>query len=766
MNPIIRWRLLVTTFTVSFLGLLGFIFLFTAAPRSQAQPSAVTFKNQDGVPITGEVRVLCFATADAAAPLADRLVPVVAGAPTMPLPANCSYLAALRLRHTQPAGKYDEPAYQIFATSWQPGAATPLLAGGDIVLNDSWPLTLFTVVASLGWEPAPNSAVTTVGDVRESLYQTAQELYDWTDGQMLLGPISVHTGGDRWAEADLRFVPANDKRPSAFVGGIVPDTLAYTGFLTNTTYTPAMIYLGRLWDGRDGFVEGNGRWTTPNAYRTIAHEWAHYGLFLYDAYQDTTGSSGSCICETLSAAGCGFGDRDASAMAYHYRATEFWHKDTHLTVANFCYDTWQFHVHGQTDWETLLQWPAIQGLSLPLQPLRSPTTSLNAGPALGLARHLIGQSPGSESFLPLVTGGSGTAVLPQEPVVNLVLDTAVPPSHTIPSQIYLLKGSATAPQRILPQGRLTGDPVGDVLGQIRLLDVAANDTIRAYVAQPHTDSRPAMRYTVTGNSPASSAIIAAENPWDVTLEHHFALENNRVMTLTLALQEGDGRLTTPIAQLCSLDAAIGCHPGWQQNMVNAGGWWQTEFTPLAGQKELPRYAVVRIWDGSDQAVADELVQWLQVAGGVGPTHNDGMAPLLDDVIMVNTSQPYPNAGDCNVVSFMPAANADALAASLPPSFGGLIGPPLDIQITLNQDQCPELVPGQSSPLPVNVLLNFGYSQDEVDRLGLNEQTQLFILHYRPGFNWATWQQIDINTDLNWITSLTTEDGIYAIGWRP
>jgi hypothetical protein len=155
-----------------------------------------------------------------------------------------------------------------------------------------------------------------------------------------------------------------------------------------------------------------------------------------------------------------------------------------------------------------------------------------------------------------------------------------------------------------------------------------------------------------------------------------------------------------------------------------------------------------------------------VAGGVGPTHNDGMAPLLDDVVMVNTGQPYPDAGDCNVVSFMPAANAEALAALLPPGIGGLIGIPLDIQITLNQDQCPPLIPGQSSPLPVDVLLNFGYSQDEVDRLGLNEQTDLFILHFQPGFGWATWQQIDINTDLNWITSLTSEDGIYAVGWQP
>ena len=97
-------------------------------------------------------------------------------------------------------------------------------------------------------------------------------------------------------------------------------------------------------------------------------------------------------------------------------------------------------------------------------------------------------------------------------------------------------------------------------------------------------------------------------------------------------------------------------------------------------------------------------------------------------------------------------------------FGGLLGIPLDIQITLNQDQCPPEAPGQAIPLPVDVLLNLGYSQDEVDRLGLDEQSQLAILHYTSG--WATWQQLGVNDDLNWITASTQEDGIFAIGWQP
>jgi len=741
--------------------LTGVAALGGAASGSQAQPASVQFIDQNNVPISGEVRVLCFAGATAVSPFADLIIPVTNGQPEA-LPDGCTHLAALRLRHSQPAGKHPGPAFDVYATSWQPGATQPLPASGDVIISDDQPLTLFHVAASLGWTPAPDSAVTSVADVTEALRQLSAVLYDWTEGQMAVGPISVHTGGERWDEADLRFSPANDKRPSAFVGGIVSDTLAYTGYFTNTTYTPAATYYGRLWDGRDAFVEGNGRWTQPFAYRTIAHEWAHYALFLYDAYQSYTGLSGYCICADLAATGCRTAVPDASAMAYHYTGAEFWHKDTHLTVENFCYDTWQFRVHGQPDWDTLAQWHLIQGLPLSFAPLRQPFPQLTAGPDLGLAAHLFGREPGWRTFLPAVVGVGTAVAAPSEPVVNLILDSTSPPTASQPSQVYLLKGDPANPARILPQGRVTGNPAGTVLGKIRLLDVEAADVVRAFVDWPDAGSR----YTLFSNGNPYSDIFTQANPWSYTLEHNFTLANNRVMTLTLSLNDEDSLLVAPWAQICSLDAATGCHPAWQQPMRSAGGWWQAELSPLPGQPELPRYLVARIWDESAPAVQKEIVQWLQVAGGVGPTHNDGMAPLLDDVVMVNTQFPLATAGDCNVVSYMPAANRDALKAHLPPGIGGLIGIPLDIRITLFPGQCPIRIPGQPISLPVDVLLNLGYSQDEVDRLGLDETTQLQILRYVPQFGWAIWQQVSGNSDLNWLTTVTTDDGIYAIGWLP
>jgi hypothetical protein len=690
---------------------------------------------------------------------------VVNGEVVRPLPANCHYLAALRLRHSQPAGKRDGPAFQVYATSWQPGAAAAQPAAGDVILSDLRPLTLFHVVASLGWTPATGSAVTRVADIHQALYRLSAELYDWTEGQMAIGPVSIHTGGERWQEADLSFLPANDKRPAAFVGGLVAAPTAYTTASgVSTIYTPATTYFGRLWNGADAFVEGSGRWFQPNAYRTIAHEWAHYALFLYDEYQSDTGGPGYCTCRELPT-GCGYGDRDASAMAYHYRATEFWHKETHTSVDAFCYQTWQMHVHGQSDWETLNQWHNIQGLALPLAPLRYPATALVAGPPLGLAGHLFGRTPGHTVHLPLVVRPGETAVPPvTEPVVNLVLDTAVPPAHSQPSQVYLLKGNAALPQRILPQGRATGDPAGHILGNLRLLDVQPGDAVRAYVTRPGLGGAAGSRFSVSGAGEPTGDIVLQPNLAPFTVRHTFELLDNRVAGLTLFWKAG-GALAAPRAQLCSLDAAVGCHPSWQTAPAYSGGWWQAQFSPLPGQLELPRYLIVRLWDSADAGPEKELIQWLQVAGGVGPTHNDGMAPLLDGMVMVNAREPI-YAGDCNVVSYTPAVDSEALAAPLPPGFGGLIGIPLDIAIVLSEQSCPPPHPDQPLPLPFSLLLNLAYSQDEVDRLGLDEQSQLHILRYVPQFGWAPWQQIGIDVALNWIAASIMDDGIYAIGWMP
>ncbi len=81
--------------------------------------------------------------------------------------------------------------------------------------------------------------------------------------------------------------------------------------------------------------------------------------------------------------------------------------------------------------------------------------------------------------------------------------------------------------------------------------------------------------------------------------------------------------------------------------------------------------------------------------------------------------------------------------------------------------CPVLVPGQNTAFSQNIILNLGYFQSDVDRLGIPEMnTNLILLHFDSAGCWSTGQTIDVNQELNWSAASIAEDGIYAIGWIP
>jgi hypothetical protein len=119
----------------------------TLTPAHAAPPTDVHFVNQANVPIAGTIRVLCYDGPTAGSPIADILITTdAAGYPTTSLPVDCEYLAALRQVHAQPSGKpHHGPAYWVYATSWEPGASTPLAANGAIVIYSNRPLVLFNV---------------------------------------------------------------------------------------------------------------------------------------------------------------------------------------------------------------------------------------------------------------------------------------------------------------------------------------------------------------------------------------------------------------------------------------------------------------------------------------------------------------------------------------------------------------------------------------------------------------------------------------------
>ncbi|MCA9959228.1 MAG: hypothetical protein KC443_09340, partial [Anaerolineales bacterium] len=261
---------------------------------------SVVFVNDGGLPlVNANLRVLCYASAAAGAPIADLAVTTTStGTPSTPLPANCLYLAAMQLQHTQPASETAHgPAYWVYTTSWAPGTAVPQAAAGTIQIREEWTLVLFHVVASLGWDVEAGSSY--LSEWRTGLRHASAYLYDLSEGQMALGPVTIYENGRFWDSADLRILPANDYRPSAYIGGLVATPTTYSGS-GDTTFAPANIFLGRYWDGRDAAV---GSWADYNGYATLIHEWAHYALFLYDEYQQMSGAAHYCTCADLPAVG-------------------------------------------------------------------------------------------------------------------------------------------------------------------------------------------------------------------------------------------------------------------------------------------------------------------------------------------------------------------------------------------------------------------------------------------------------------------------------
>jgi hypothetical protein len=730
--------------------------------RAAGGGTAVTFV-KDGMPINGTVRLLCY-SAPGEAPHSDLLLAVAGGIAAQPLPPNCSYAAALEQLHIQPSGLPDHgPAYTVYHTSWTPGTGTPNLITDTFHLSSENNLTLFHVVVSLGWEPAAGTLELDVADMTAALRGASANLYDLTEGQMAFGPVTIHSGGAGWDSADFRVLPANDQRPAAFVGGIIKDSTLLSGASSTTQLTPAGIYLGRSWDAARGpTATGSGLWTAvPTGTNTLIHEWGHYALFLFDEYQQDDGLSHYCTCDDLpNASGCGLGDLDASAMGYHYTAEELWHDNVHVGVAtSFCFNTWNRLFHENTDWKIVANWGFLQ--SLPVQAISYPTTLAKQLP--GMTADLFGTAPGQPTYLPLLAGGSAAPITVVEPIIDL-RTASLPSSAAVHAAVYLLEGGSSNPTRILYQGQPVGPPSGDSAGEMTLVGVGNADRVRAFV----TRYTGGARYSFPPTSLEDTAVTAGGQlyadlqPWEYELSHRFAVQGGLVTTLTVALQE-TAVANPPMAQLCSIDAAIGCSADWQITMTDNGGNWLAIFNPLPGMTELPRHAIMRI-TSPELGVKGEIIRWVQVHGGVGPGHGDAIAPLADGQVMINTPTAITGPGDCNIASFAPAASNDALAASLPQGVQGIVGAAYEVRISLTLDQaCPNWLPGQNATF-TPVVLNMGYEQADIDLLGVDEST-LVLLHLTP----AGWVQVFTNfagrnAELNWISEAVQEDGIFAIGW--
>lgn len=762
-------------------GVLGLLVVTAVTLLSLRQEVGVSyavgspvFVDDVGAPLANQpLRLLCYETA-AGPHLADVMVTTaVDGSAT--LPTNCPFLQALWLRHTQPSGKPAHgPAFWVYTTSFVPGTGTAVPAAGTIEIKDANSLVLFNVLVSLGWALEPGDPY--VGELQAGLAAASAYLYDITEGQAAFGPVTMYDDGRHWQGADFRVMPGNDYRPAAYPGGIVPTTTPFAGPWDTVDFEPAHIFLGRYWNGNDAYT---GPWDVVNGYSTIMHEWSHYALFLFDEYIQTAGYATYCVCTTLPT-GCGTpGGLDGSIMAYHYTTSELWHDVTH-SIPAACTSTHHFYQYGVSDWKVLDMWHMIQGITFPspsFRPLRIPG-SLTAGPLPGVVADLYGRVPGHAVYLPSITTPGAPTPGALNADVSVYLNHPAIFTATLPTEVYLLEDAAGgAPARITHQGRLLDPaPAFYRLGQVDVWGVAAADRLRVYADQYATASAPGGRYTFPlpgdPNDPMPYDGLQVEvkpDAWGVSLDLTQELTDGRFTKLIAHFSSPGHALGTVTARLCTLDADEGCAAYWTQTMIPtdpSGREWQATFEPAPGALELPTYGIVYI----EEATLGQVINWYQSAGGVGPGHIAGDAPLRDWHVMVDTEEDLPPPDECNHVIVSPAKNVDALMASLGQdgqgaTITGLVGRPLDIDIFLpNHSGLCQQIGAPDHLLPVNVTLTLFYSQEEIDRLGISEFDLRLLRFYRGNNVWDWGPTLAQNTELNWLSTTIDLDGIYAIGF--
>ena len=146
------------------------------------------------------------------------------------------------------------------------------------------PLILVDLSVALEWDAQQEPRYQE--QLKFDIERASQYLYDFTDGQMALGNVTVFQDRNRWTDANIAVHVSNRLRPYATIGGIVlTDTndFSVVSALTPSipiTYSAGQVHMGSVWNRYgDANPEPGADWSL-----TLAHELGHYLLFLEDTY--------------------------------------------------------------------------------------------------------------------------------------------------------------------------------------------------------------------------------------------------------------------------------------------------------------------------------------------------------------------------------------------------------------------------------------------------------------------------------------------------
>ncbi len=168
----------------------------------------------------------------------------------------------------------------VTATIYNSNTPTVTQSGVQIlqVLQQN-PLLLFDLRVALEWNTDVDPQRKYLNQLEADLQKTSAYLYDFTNGQVALGTITVTQNAEAIGYADVVIQSTNRLRPLAVQGGVVPTTTVDPDH-GNIFYAMGQVRMGATWN-RYGEAGVNLGEDWPLA---LAHELSHYLFFVDDTY--------------------------------------------------------------------------------------------------------------------------------------------------------------------------------------------------------------------------------------------------------------------------------------------------------------------------------------------------------------------------------------------------------------------------------------------------------------------------------------------------
>lgn len=176
----------------------------------------------------------------------------------------------------------------------------------------------FNLVASVEY----NATAQNLDEIRQGFINASEFLADVTDGQMVLENVSLYDDNKYFANADVRFYESQWPCGSPAAKASVQEPWGHIELPGGMFKTP---------------------WNQPTAYRTLVHEFGHYGIGAYDEYLNDDHKS-KCSLDQAAVPET----HRASIMDRQYEATEF------CGDANHNADTDQGRLNHKSVWGTLV----------------------------------------------------------------------------------------------------------------------------------------------------------------------------------------------------------------------------------------------------------------------------------------------------------------------------------------------------------------------------------------------------------------------------